>query len=108
ERVVVMYAGKVVEHCTARALFETPRHPYSAGLLAATPRRAKRGERLVAIPGAVPPPGKRGGGCPFADRCARAIERCRQEMPPLAPIDGLPDGAHEAACWNPVPLRGAA
>jgi oligopeptide/dipeptide ABC transporter ATP-binding protein len=110
DRVVVMYAGKVVERCTTRALFREPRHPYSAGLLAATPRRVRRGERLVTIPGMVPAPGRRAIGCPFADRCARAIERCRAEMPPLALIDGAASGAppHESACWNPVPLRGAA
>ena len=110
DRVVVMYAGKVVERCATAALFREPRHPYSAGLLAATPRRAKRGERLVAIPGMVPAPGKRGIGCPFVDRCPRAIERCRAEMPPLAAVDGdvASPVLHESACWNPVPLRGAA
>jgi oligopeptide/dipeptide ABC transporter ATP-binding protein len=111
DRVVVMYAGRIVERCATADLFHRPRHPYSAGLLAATPRRAKRGERLVTIPGMVPAPGKRGAGCPFADRCARAIERCRIEMPPLAAVDGAAVAGpvrHESACWNPVPLRGAA
>jgi peptide/nickel transport system ATP-binding protein len=65
---------------------------------------------LVAIPGMVPAPGKRGIGCPFVERCPRAIERCRAEMPPLAAIDGdiAAPVRHESACWNPVPLRGAA
>jgi len=110
ERVVVMYAGHVVETCSATELFRNPRHPYSAGLLAATPRRARRGARLATIPGVVPPPGRRGAGCPFADRCARAIERCRAEMPPLAPVGDAPGAAprHDSACWNPVPERGAA
>jgi oligopeptide/dipeptide ABC transporter ATP-binding protein len=112
DRVVVMYAGHVVERCSTAALFRTPRHPYSAGLLEATPRRAARGARLTTIPGMVPAPGRRGKACPFADRCARAIDRCRAEMPPLAPVDSAgtapPDAPHESACWNPVPLRGAA
>jgi peptide/nickel transport system ATP-binding protein len=99
DRVVVMYAGHVVERCAARALFREPRHPYSAGLLQATPRRALRGSRLATIPGTVPPPGRRGKGCPFADRCSRVLERCRNEMPPLAPLAI----EHEIACWNPVP-----
>ncbi|MDZ4735429.1 MAG: ABC transporter ATP-binding protein [Rhodospirillaceae bacterium] len=103
DRVVVMYAGHVVERCSARDLFRSPRHPYSSGLLQATPRRAPRGSRLPTIPGVVPPPGQRGTGCPFADRCSRVLDRCRIEMPPLAPLEA----GHEAACWNPVPAVAA-
>ncbi len=95
--VVVMYAGRIAEKAPAKELFARPRHPYTAGLLAASPRKARRGETLTTIPGAVPPPGRRGAGCSFADRCARALPRCRQEVPPLAGDD------HLAACWNPVP-----
>jgi peptide/nickel transport system ATP-binding protein len=97
EEVFVMYAGRIVERAAATDLFRTPRHPYTAGLLAASPRRAQRGARLATIPGMVPAPGKRGIGCSFADRCARVIDRCRAERPPLAG-----DG-HPVACWNPVP-----
>jgi oligopeptide/dipeptide ABC transporter ATP-binding protein len=97
EEVFVMYAGRIVERAPAAELFRTPRHPYTAGLLAASPRRAPRGSRLATIPGMVPAPGNRGTGCSFADRCARVIERCRMERPPLAG-----DG-HPVACWNPVP-----
>jgi oligopeptide/dipeptide ABC transporter ATP-binding protein len=99
EEVFVMYAGRIVERAPAAQLFRTPRHPYTAGLLAASPRRAPRGSRLTTIPGMVPAPGKRGTGCSFADRCARSIDRCRAERPPLAAAS---DG-HLAACWNPVP-----
>jgi oligopeptide/dipeptide ABC transporter ATP-binding protein len=96
EEVFVMYAGRIVERAAATDLFRTPRHPYTAGLLAASPRRAQRGARLATIPGMVPAPGKRGAGCSFADRCARVIDRCRVERPPLAGDD------HPVACWNPV------
>ncbi|GIK98638.1 MAG: ABC transporter ATP-binding protein [Alphaproteobacteria bacterium] len=97
--VVVMYAGRVVERAEVATLFARPRHPYTVGLLAATPRLATRGGKLPTIPGAVPPPGKRGVGCSFADRCPRVLPRCRAERPPLAPLDA----GHAAACWNPQP-----
>ena len=97
--VVVMYAGRVVERADVASLFARPRHPYTAGLLAATPRLSPRGGKLPTIPGTVPPPGRRGTGCSFADRCPRVLPRCRSERPPLAP---LADGP-EAACWNPQP-----
>ncbi|MGE3874128.1 MAG: ABC transporter ATP-binding protein [Parvibaculaceae bacterium] len=95
--VVVMYAGRIAEKAPAKSLFARPRHPYTAGLLAAAPRKARRGEILPTIPGAVPPPGQRGQGCSFADRCPRTLPRCRQDVPPLLGDD------HRAACWNPVP-----
>jgi oligopeptide/dipeptide ABC transporter ATP-binding protein len=94
--VVVMYAGRIVEKAPAKSLFAEPRHPYTVGLLAASPRKAQRGRILPTIPGTVPPPGKRGQGCSFAERCFRALPRCRQDVPPLSGDD------HLAACWNPV------
>jgi oligopeptide/dipeptide ABC transporter ATP-binding protein len=97
QEVVVMYAGRIAEKAPAKALFARPRHPYTAGLLAASPRKAKRGQPLPTIPGTVPPPGKRGEGCSFAERCARALPRCRRDVPALTGDD------HLAACWNPVP-----
>jgi oligopeptide/dipeptide ABC transporter ATP-binding protein len=99
-RVIVMYAGRIVETGPARRLFRTPRHPYTAGLLAAMPRLSKGKDRLATIPGMVPPPGARGMGCPFCDRCPRALPRCQGEMPALLPMES-PE--HRAACWNPVP-----
>jgi len=95
--VVVMYAGRIAEKAPAKSLFAKPRHPYTAGLLAASPRKAKRGEPLPTIPGMVPPPRSRGLGCSFAERCPRVLPRCRTEVPPLLGDD------HRAACWNPVP-----
>ncbi|TMJ37822.1 MAG: ABC transporter ATP-binding protein [Alphaproteobacteria bacterium] len=97
DQVIVMYAGRIAEKATASELFAKPRHPYTAGLLAASPRNAVRGQMLVTIPGTVPPPGKRGEGCSFAERCPRALPRCRHDVPRLTG-----DG-HLAACWNPVP-----
>jgi oligopeptide/dipeptide ABC transporter ATP-binding protein len=97
DQVVVMYAGRIAEKAAASELFAKPRHPYTAGLLAASPRNARRGQTLVTIPGTVPPPGKRGEGCSFAERCPRALPRCRHDVPRLTG-----DG-HLAACWNPVP-----
>jgi oligopeptide/dipeptide ABC transporter ATP-binding protein len=94
--VVVMYAGRIAETAPAKQLFARPRHPYTAGLLAASPRKARRGEPLPTIPGTVPPPRNRGLGCSFAERCPRALPRCRKDVPPLVGDD------HRAACWNPV------
>jgi oligopeptide/dipeptide ABC transporter ATP-binding protein len=98
DRVVVMYAGRVVEVAAAATIFRRPRHPYTLGLLASRPRLGEVVERLPTIPGSVPPPSRRGPGCSFVERCPRRLARCRTERPPLAPVDGAP-----AACWNPVP-----
>jgi oligopeptide/dipeptide ABC transporter ATP-binding protein len=95
---VVMYAGRIVESGPSAEIFTRPRHPYTAGLINSSPRHARKGERLPTISGLVPPPGQRGIGCNFADRCPRALAKCRIEVPPLAPISG-----RLAACWNPVP-----
>jgi peptide/nickel transport system ATP-binding protein len=99
DQVVVMYAGRIVERADAADLFRHPRHPYTSGLLSAMPRLAPKGGKLPTIPGTVPPPGKRGLGCSFADRCARVLPRCRGERPALTPVGDN----HTAACWNPTP-----
>jgi oligopeptide/dipeptide ABC transporter ATP-binding protein len=96
--IAVMYAGRVVETGPTALLLSAPRHPYTRGLLDSSPRRARRGARLTSIPGLVPPPGRRDRGCTFAERCARAQEKCRVELPPL-----LVDGGSAAACWYPLP-----
>jgi oligopeptide/dipeptide ABC transporter ATP-binding protein len=83
-RVLVMYAGRVVEDAPAEALFERPLHPYTEGLLASIPRIDGPLARLDAIPGQVPPPDAALPGCRFAPRCRYAVDACRAGVPPLA------------------------
>jgi peptide/nickel transport system ATP-binding protein len=97
--IVVMYAGAVVERGSALKVLAKPLHPYTAGLLAASPRRARKGQRLITIPGTVPAPGIQRIGCQFAQRCSRALPVCRTSMPGIKEL--APE--HHAACWNPVP-----
>jgi peptide/nickel transport system ATP-binding protein len=99
DRVIVMYAGRIVEEASAKDIFARARHPYTAGLLASRPRLGETAARLPTIPGSVPPPSKRGVGCSFAERCARVQSRCRAEVPVLAAMAA----GHRAACFNPVP-----
>jgi len=84
--VAVMYAGRIVERTSARALFEDPQHPYTLGLLGSIPRLDEDRERLLAIRGAVPPPFALPKGCRFNPRCPFAIEACRTDQPPLREI----------------------
>ena len=80
DEVVVMYAGRVVERASATALFASPRHPYSEGLLASIPRLDSTPKsRLVTIPGMVPALSEMPEGCRFRNRCARASARCEVE-----------------------------
>jgi peptide/nickel transport system ATP-binding protein len=93
-RIVVMYAGEIVEEAPAEAFFTTPQHPYARALLDAMPSAATRGQPLRAIPGQVPSPLAWPAGCRFRDRCPYAFARCA-EHPPL-----LPCGAGRTArCW---------
>lgn len=99
DRVMVMYAGLIVEEACVDDLYEDPRHPYTLALLAALPRvDRRRDRRLKSIPGAPPSLLTEPRGCPFAPRCEFAAERCRLEMPPLAPVGQN----HTAACWLDV------
>ena len=82
-RVVVMYAGEVVEQADVAPLFAGAHHPYTEGLLRAMPRVGERRDRLAVIPGTVPPPTAWPAGCRFHDRCPYAWERCAAEHPPL-------------------------
>jgi oligopeptide transport system ATP-binding protein len=103
ERVIVMYAGFIVEEATVDDLFEAPRHPYTMALLAALPRADRRRDRrLRSIPGAPPNLLVEPRGCPFAPRCEFVLERCRSEMPPLEPVAPR----HRIACWVDVDTGG--
>ncbi len=98
DRVLVMYAGRIVEDADAFDLFGRPRHPYTEALLRSVPRLDDQpGTRLPVIEGAVPRPGSHIGGCRFASRCPLVIDKCRAEEPGLLPIDG---GKRRAACWR--------
>jgi oligopeptide transport system ATP-binding protein len=99
DRVLVMYAGFIVEKGTVDEIYKDPRHPYTLALLNSLPRVDRTsGDRLATIPGFPPdllglPP-----GCPFTPRCSYAVERCRQENPQLSAVTP----GHEVACWLDV------
>lgn len=82
-RVAVMYAGQVVETGPLPQVFDHPRHPYTAALLAAIPEHSQGARRLPALPGMVPAAGDRPAGCLFAPRCPQVQARCRTERPAL-------------------------
>jgi dipeptide transport system ATP-binding protein len=87
QRVAVTYAGQVIETAPVSRLFDAPRHPYTAALLAALPEHNRGARRLDALSGVVPGRYDRPPGCLFAPRCTRAQARCTTERPPLA--DGV-------------------
>ena len=101
-RVVVMYAGKVVEKAPVRDLFRDPGHPYTRGLLHSIPKLTTTARRLGVIPGVVPSPLAFPSGCKFHDRCAERMDRCSKEEPPLFALPG----GRAVQCWlrdgNPV------
>jgi peptide/nickel transport system ATP-binding protein len=88
QRVIVMYAGEIVEEATTATLFDSAHHPYTEGLLGAMPRVGGEAERLATIPGTVPPPTAWPPGCRFHDRCPYAWDRCAREHPPLYQLGG--------------------
>ena len=96
DRVVVMYAGKVVETGEVCDIFRHPGHPYTQALLQSIPRADDDRDRLYQIPGGVPSPATRPPGCPFAPRCPSRMAICTQEMPPMFALGGT----HQAACWR--------
>ena len=83
DKIMVMYAGMVIEYATAREIFKDPKHPYTKGLLASIPRKDKDIDRLYTIEGTVPSLTSMPKGCRFCDRCTRAMEKCRNEQPPM-------------------------
>jgi len=96
-RVIVMYAGKIVEQATVERLFANPQHPYTLGLLGSMPKlTGDADERLIAIEGVVPNPYALPQGCRFHPRCALADAQCRAAQPPLIEIEA----GHHTACWK--------
>ncbi|WP_339073397.1 ABC transporter ATP-binding protein [Sinorhizobium meliloti] len=97
QRVIVMYAGRIVEQATVTDLFARPMHPYTQALMRSVPdRRHGRQLRLPEIPGIVPNLREPIVGCSFAPRCPFATDICREKTPVLRDVEG----GHSAACWR--------
>jgi oligopeptide/dipeptide ABC transporter ATP-binding protein len=96
DRVVVMYAGEIVEEAPVEILFASPAHPYTQGLLNSLPSDDPE-KKLEAIPGSVPHPVDLPLGCAFHPRCKDAMPVCRESLPPAMTIQGNKN--HRAACW---------
>ncbi|MBS4201014.1 ABC transporter ATP-binding protein [Bacillus sp. FJAT-49732] len=95
DRVIVMYAGKVVEEAEVAEIFNAPKHPYTVGLINSIPSLTDEKKRLDAISGSVPLPEEMPSGCPFAPRCAHATERCYAEEPLRINVGHN----HYTSCW---------
>jgi peptide/nickel transport system ATP-binding protein len=102
DRVCVMYAGRIVEECSAQALFDMPLHPYTQALMKSRLGGAGgKAKKLYSIPGNVPSPSESETGCVFAPRCAKRETRCATEAPPLFTADGTGvERDHKARCWR--------
>jgi len=96
DQVIVMYAGRIVEVGTVKEIFNSPRHPYTVGLLASLPASDSSKEKLASIPGAPPKPWQVGESCAFAPRCGKAEEICRSKRPELSGKTGS-----SVACFFP-------
>ncbi len=94
--VAVMYLGKIVERAPTAALFASPQHPYTLGLLGSVPKLDRREEHLTIISGSVPMAARRPSGCAFHQRCPFSDERCTREAPPAREVAP----AHWVSCWN--------
>jgi len=99
DRVAVMYAGQIVESAPAHQLLARPLHPYTQALMKSAPKLGASNERLVSIPGNVPPPGHEPGGCRFHPRCIKAQPDCARRAPPLIEV--------EPGRWARCPYWGA-
>jgi peptide/nickel transport system ATP-binding protein len=95
DRVIVMYAGKVVEEADVVTLFTNPKHPYTQGLMKSVPSLDVKEKRLYSIKGNVPIPGSLRTGCTFAPRCEFAMDICRYKSPELEVVEN----GHTSRCW---------
>jgi peptide/nickel transport system ATP-binding protein len=95
DRVVVMYAGQVVEEADVKEIFQHPSHPYTEGLIASTPKIGERREYLYTIEGTVPRLEEMPKGCRFATRCPKAFDKCFSEAPPLFTLSPT----QKSKCW---------
>ncbi len=95
DRVIVMYAGQIVEQGSVYEVFEAPAHPYTQGLLASLPMSGRSGRRLESIPGSVPASDAWPTGCRFAARCSRSVEACADDQELLV----VPGSERVARCW---------
>lgn len=98
DRVLVMYGGQMCETATTTELFNNPRHPYTAALIASRPKFGSRTDRLQTIEGSVPAPHELPPGCPFFNRCPRRLDECKMNRPPIVNFGP----GHQAACFNPL------
>jgi oligopeptide/dipeptide ABC transporter ATP-binding protein len=96
DRVVVMYAGKIVESAGVSDLFSNPSHPYTIALMNALPKIDVKADRLYTIEGQPPELHKLPSGCAFAPRCPDVMDICRQEYPPTKEV--IRD-RHTMSCW---------
>ena len=96
DRVMIMYAGKIVEYGDLRGIFGNPVHPYTEALLLALPRLGQKGTRLFQIKGEPPHLLSLPGGCSFWPRCHKAIAKCKEASPPMVSIEK----GRQAACWR--------
>jgi peptide/nickel transport system ATP-binding protein len=95
DRVIIMYAGQIVEEAAVVDLFDRPAHPYTRGLLASVPRLDDEQDRLTSIPGSVPAPDAYPRGCRFSTRCAFVMPRCLEEVPVLYDVGA----GHRSRCF---------
>jgi len=101
DKVMVMYAGKIVESADVISIFKKPAHPYTEGLIGSIPKVNEDCERLSTIEGAVPNPFDMPKGCRFHPRCRYAKNICREQEPQLVDLDS----DHQVSCWRPLGYR---
>jgi oligopeptide/dipeptide ABC transporter ATP-binding protein len=97
DHVMIMYAGRIVESGPTHQVLQSPRHPYTQGLLASIPRLEAHPRDIHALAGSAPDMAAQPEGCAFLPRCNQAVERCRREQPPLVATKG----GRPVACWMP-------